>query len=55
MIKKLSLDLADNFNPLQMLNIPGQPEGNWGWNDEYWRYFWQGYGKKYKTSKNDCR
>ena len=26
--KEIELDLADNFNPLQMLNIPGQPEGN---------------------------
>ena len=26
--KEIELDLADNFNPLQMLNIPGQPEGS---------------------------
>ena len=25
--KEIELDVADNFNPLQMLNIPGQPEG----------------------------
>lgn len=25
--KEIELDIADNFNPLQMLNIPGQPEG----------------------------
>ena len=26
--KEIELDIADNFNPLQMLNIPGQPEGS---------------------------
>ena len=25
--KEIELDVADNFNPLQMLNSPGQPEG----------------------------
>ena len=25
--KEIELDIADNFNPLQMLNLPGQPEG----------------------------
>jgi len=52
--KEIELDVADNFNPLQMLNIPGQPEGTGVGMMNIGDIFGKAMGKKYKTSKDDC-